>query len=185
MHILRTYLRNNYDISNYQISQIFFLFKTLFSEISKILIMGVLFFNQLPQYLFALFIMLFLRCATGGLHFYTYLQCLIASIAYLGIALFLPSLVHLSQHIQLLLLLLCIVICYIIGPIASKYRPIPSPTFLKRCKTFTCFFIFLYSLLFYIMPENNYLIIGFWIIILHSLQLFLAKIQKKGAHNQK
>ena len=42
-------------------------------------------------------------------------------------------------------------------------------------------FIFLYTLVLYIMPENRYINTGFWIIILHSLQLIAAKIQKKGA----
>ena len=95
MHIFRNYLRNKYHISNYQISQIFFLFKTLASEMSKIIIMGFLFSNQLSHYIYALFIMLFLRCTTGGLHFYTYTQCLIASIFY-GVHFF--SLIIYSQH---------------------------------------------------------------------------------------
>lgn len=56
MHIFRNYLRNKYHISNYQISQIFFLFKTLASEMSKIIIMGFLFSNQLSHYIYALFI---------------------------------------------------------------------------------------------------------------------------------
>lgn len=36
----------------------------------------------------------------------------------------------------------------------------------------------------YIIPENPYFAAGFWMIILHSLQLFVAKIRKKGENVQ-
>jgi hypothetical protein len=68
--MIKNYLREKHQISNYQIAQIEFLFKTIFSEFSKIMIIGLLFPNQLEAYLFALCIMLFMRCSTGGLHFY-------------------------------------------------------------------------------------------------------------------
>lgn len=80
MKQLRQYLKDTYSLSNYQISQIFFLFKTLASELSKIIIMGFIFHKQLALYFVALFIMLFVRSTMGGLHFYTYWSCLGASI---------------------------------------------------------------------------------------------------------
>lgn len=42
----------------------------------------------------------------------------------------------------------------------------------------------MYALILYIIPENPYLAAGVWMIILHSLQLFVAKIQKKGETTQ-
>ncbi len=54
----------------------YFLFKTLASEISKIIIMGILFHEHITLYFFALFVMIFLRTSMGGLHFYTYAGCL-------------------------------------------------------------------------------------------------------------
>lgn len=42
----------------------------------------------------------------------------------------------------------------------------------------------MYALILYIIPENPYLTAGVWMIILHSLQLFVAKIQKKGETTQ-
>ena len=111
MELIRNHLREKYQLSNYQIAQIAFLFKTLFSELSKMLIMGILFHNQLTLYLFVLFVMLFLRCSTGGLHFYTYWGCLTSSIIFVGLALLILPLIPLPSYIQLLLLLICIFIC--------------------------------------------------------------------------
>lgn len=180
MENIKEHIKNTYNLSNYQLAQLIFLVKTLSSEISKILIMGIIFHKHLSLYLFALFIMLCLRCSTGGLHFYTYAGCLLASTLYLGTALIPLPYISLSRWIQILLLLGCILICYTVGPVTSKYRPAFSSKHKKHCKLTSCILIFFYTIILYIMPENIYLVIGFWIIILHSLQLIVAKIQKKG-----
>ena len=145
-------------------------------ERKLMLIMIILFHRRLPAYLFSLLIMLFLRCSTGGLHFYTYAGCLLASITYIYFAIFiLPNLLLLA-FMQLLLLLLCVVVCYHIGPVVSKYRAKPSQTLFTRGRNTTCTFIFIYALILYIMPANHLMNVGFWVIILHSLQLIIAKI---------
>ncbi len=184
MELIRNHLKEKYQLSNYQIAQIAFLFKTLFSELSKMLIMGILFHNQLTLYLFVLFVMLFLRCSTGGLHFYTYWGCLTSSIIFVGLALLILPLIHLPSHIQLILLLICILVCNFVGPVVSKYRPTPSKELYSRGKNTTCKFIFIYSLVLYIIPENTYITVGFWTIILHSLQLIVAKIRKRGGYTE-
>lgn len=182
MKLIKKLLKEKYQLSNYQIAQIAFLFKTLFSELSKMIIMGILFHNQLTLYLFGLFIMLFLRCSTGGLHFYTYWGCLACSIIYVGLALLVLPPIMLPFYLKLLLLLICIFICNFVGPVVSKYRPTPSKELYTRGKNTTCMFIFIYSVVLYIIPENEHLTVGFWIIILHSLQLIVAKIRKKGEY---
>ncbi len=182
MKHIKEYLKNTYHLSNYQIAQITFLFKTIISELSKILIMGILFHEKLSFYLFALFIMISIRSAMGGLHFYTYFSCLVTSILYLWLSIYILPQITLVKYLQLALLLACILICNKIGPITSKYRPDSCRQYFERCKKFITVFIFIYALILFIMPENQYLYIGFWVIILHSLQLIAAKIRKKGEH---
>ena len=180
MESIRHYLKTVHHLSSYQIAQIFFLFKTLGSEFSKMLIMGILFHDRFLEYLFALGIMLCLRCSTGGLHFYTYLGCLATSVLYLWLALYIMPLFCAPTYVYLSMLLICIPICYIVGPVTSKYRPPSTPEKTKSCLNFTCAFIFIYALLLYIIPENKFIPIGFGVIILHTLQLVIAKIRKKG-----
>lgn len=180
MEKLKKHLKDTYQLSNYQIAQLAYVLKTFTSELSKMLIMIILFHRQLPAYLFSLFIMLFLRCSTGGLHFYTYIGCLLASITYIYFAIFILPTLLLPAFMQLLLLLLCVVVCYHIGPVVSKYRAKPSQTLFTRGRNTTCTFIFIYALILYIMPANHLMNVGFWVIILHSLQLIIAKIKKKG-----
>uniref|UniRef100_UPI0040562C58 accessory gene regulator B family protein n=1 Tax=Agathobacter sp. TaxID=2021311 RepID=UPI0040562C58 len=179
METLKQHLKEKYHLSNYQIAQLIFLAKTFFSEASKILIMGIIFHKQLPLYFFALFIMLLLRCSTGGLHFYTYTGCLVTSVIYVWLAIvFLPN-IKIPFNIKLLLLLICAIVCYHIGPVPSKYRPPFRDHFIQKCKSIVSSFIFFYSLFLYVMPESTYSTVGFWIIILHSLQLLIAKYTRK------
>ena len=74
---IKQFLKERYNLSNYQIAQIAFFFKNIFSELSKMLIMGILFHRHLKMYFFLLFLMCLLRSFSGGIHFYTYKNCLI------------------------------------------------------------------------------------------------------------
>lgn len=180
MEMIKRRLHEDYQLSNYQIAQLEYLFKTVTSELSKMIIMGILFHDRLGLYFFALFVMLFLRTSTGGLHFYTYTQCLAASILYLWLGIVVLAGIQLPSYIQTLFLLICMTTCYFIGPVVSKYRPNPTPESFKRFRNITCTFIFIFSLILYIMPAHPYMLAGFWIVILHSFQLLVAKIRKKG-----
>lgn len=182
--MIRNYLREKQHISSYQIAQIEFLLKTLFSEISKMVIVGILFHNQLEVYLFALVIMLYLRCSTGGLHFYTYLGCLSSTAVYLWLAISLMPNLKLPPFLQTTALLISMLLCYFVGPVVSKYRPAPTPRHFEHCRKICCSGIFLYALILYIIPANQLTATGFWIIILHSLQLLVAKIYKEGGRSK-
>lgn len=179
MKTINQHLKEKYNLSNYQIAQLGFLIKTLSSEVSKMILMAIFFHKHLPFYFFALFIMLILRCNTGGIHFYTYIGCFITSTLFLLFGIILLPNITIPLNIKILLLLLCIITCYHIGPIPSKYRPSYSKEFIQKCKEKVSTFIFFFSVLLYIIPESQYLIIGFWIIILHTLQLIIAKYARK------
>ncbi len=179
MDTLKQSFMERYHLSNYQFAQLTFLWKTLASDISKLLIMGFIFHRQLPLYLYALSIMLMLRCSTGGLHFYTYLQCLAVSTIYLSLAMLILPFITLSQPLQIMLSALCIPICYCIGPVPSRYRTPYAEPIIRRCKITISVFILLYTLILFIMPESKYTVTGVWIIILHTLQLAAAKYIRK------
>lgn len=181
MEWLKQHVKDNYHLSSYQIAQISFLFKTLFSEVSKILIMGIAFRDQLSLYFFALFVMILLRSCMGGLHFYTYPGCLAVSVLYLWLAVYMLPLFPVTIYIKLILLLLCALTGNLIGPVISKYRPESCRKHFTQCRQFSTIFILFYALILYIMPETSqYLSVGFWVIILHSLQLIAAKIRMRG-----
>lgn len=180
MEMVRKYLREKYQISNYQIAQLEYVFKTFASELSKMLIMGILFHRFLSLYLFALCVLLCLRNTTGGLHFYTYAGCLACSILYMGLAICILPHLTLPFYGKICALLASLLVCWRVGPVVSKYRREPSPERFRHFRNLTCIFILIYISLLFIIPENPYTTVGFWVIILHSLQLTAAKIRKKG-----
>ncbi len=184
MNRIKEYIKDKYGLSNYQVAQLAFVFKTASSELSKILIMGIIFHEHIKLYAFLLTIMCFLRTFSGGVHFSTYNKCLLGSTLYIGSIIYIFTQITLPSYIQLLILILCIIACYAIGPVLSKYRTQFPERQLYVCRNITCFTIFIYTIIMYILPENSYFTAGFWMIILHSLQLYVAKIRKKGENGQ-
>ena len=76
-------------------------------------------------------------------------------------------------------LLFCVLVCNHIGPIRSKYRPVECEKIFGQCKKIAMVFLLIYALILYIVPQNNYLSVGLWVIILHSSQLVVAQYKRK------
>lgn len=157
-------------------------FSAMIMETSKFIIMMALFlFIGKPlEYLFGTFILLLLRTKTGGVHFASYIGCLLFSAAMLySSCIFLPDTFQLSNISMLSLLLGCIIITYLIGPIVSKTRPMPNATQSKKGKIEAFKIIFFYFIAVFLFSENHFIIIGFWIILLQTAQLIVAYFLRK------
>ena len=178
---IHDYLKNNYGYSDFQIGQIRYTIISILSDVSKLIIMGIFFIltDYFFQYLAAIATLLVLRTCTGGLHFKHYFSCLALSffLLYIGICQ-LPKIL-LPRPLYFVLLLLCILINYWFAPIVSSYRPIPTGIQIRKAKRQAFHIITIYSLIMYIVPPNQYIITGFWIIMLQSFQLLAAKIVRK------
>ena len=175
---MHNFLKQQYGFSDYQIAQLAFTAKTVGAEISKLLIMGFIFKDNLDLYIFAVIIMMLMRSSTGGLHCRTYWGCFFVSLAYMFLALSVMPLIPVNKLLQMILLFLCILCNYYIGPVTSAvHRPL-SERVTKRVKLQSFVIIFFYLSLTFIVPENPYITVGFWVIILHTLQLSAAKILK-------
>ncbi len=179
---LYDYLQRTFHYSDFQIGQLHYIFMSILSEISKIILMGIFFYftDQLSVYFYTALLLCALRTCTGGLHFKHYISCLGASflIFFVGICI-LPHF-YVTRAVQLLLLLLCVICNYRLAPIVSCYRPVPNGLLIKKSKRQSFIIITLYAVIVFIMPDNPYVFTGFWIIILQSAQLIVAKILQKG-----
>ena len=177
---MRELLKSTYQFTDYQIAQLSFLAKTLLSEISKIFIIGLFFRKEIPFYIICMFILALLRTSTGGLHCKTYLSCLIASCFYIIFTFKVLPMIPIDQIPAMVLLVLCAVIDYNIGPVTSDVHLPLTEKVKQRGRICTVLTISFFFILMYIIPENFYIITGFWIIVSHTLQLIVAKIRKKG-----
>ena len=177
---MHEFLKKQYEFSDYQIAQLGFLAKTLASEFSKLLIMGIIFRNEFGIYAFAVSLMLFLRTATGGLHCKKYVSCFLVSFTYMFLSIVVMPHIPVNKVFQLILLFICMLFNYYIGPVTSTVHAPLGDSLVKRVRVQAFLIIFFYLTITYIIPENPYITVGFWVIILHTLQLIAARILKKG-----
>lgn len=171
------WLREETGYSIEEIALIRYGISSIMMELSKFFIMLLLFTvtGNGILYLFGVFILLLLRSCNGGLHFSSYIGCLVFStcILYIG-CIFLPSMFQLSNFTMLVFLACCIFITYRIGPIVSKSRPNLTPLQIKESKLCSFKIILLYMTIVALFGKNPFIQAGFWMIFLQTLQLLFA-----------
>lgn len=179
---IANYLKKEFQYTDYQIGQLRYLYEVIVSELSKLIIMGIFFaiLNQFSYYCFAVVVLLLLRTSTGGLHFNKYSSCFLFTLGFFFTAVVvLPHYLQTSRIIQLILLLACILINYYIGPIVSSRRKAPTQKLITKSRIDSFLVVFLYMMIVYIIPSNHYITVGFWVIILQTLQLIAACAKKR------
>ena len=160
-------------------------FKCFLMEGSKILLFSILFaiLHLTKEYLIALFFLIGLRTNGGGLHCKKYSSCFLLSLGILALNIHLANVIYFPTTVSLICLLICLCLCVALVPITSKNRPKASAEVIKRSKFRTGLFITTFSILYYMFPSNIFLSSGFWAIILHTIQLLIAKIlERRDAH---
>ena len=177
---MHDFLKEQYEFSDYQIAQLKYFFKTVTAEFSKLAIMAFLFRDKIGLYFFAITVMLLLRTSTGGLHCKTYWGCFGVSLGYMVLSIEILPLLTVNKLLQLVLLFICMLVNHYIGPITSAVRRPLQEHVIKRVRIQAFLIIFFYLTLTYILPETPYITAGFWVVILHTVQLIAAKILKKG-----
>lgn len=176
---MKELLKSYYQFSDYQIAQLGYFFKTVLSEISKILIMGFIFRKELDVYCIAMLALCLLRTSTGGLHCKTYLGCLMASTTYMLLAITVLPAIPVNPLLKIVFMALCIPINYFVGPVTSDVRGPLKETVIKKGRIKAALFIFLFMIIMIMIPENKYSTPVFWITMIHTLQLIVARIRKQ------
>lgn len=178
---ISAYIQNKYHYSDYQMKVLHYFFISILSEISKFLIMGAffLYFSQFLCYLWAVSLLWILRFTSGGLHCKTYIGCLLSSFLYLFLSIQVMPLFPLPELIRLVLLLLCILVAYHIAPVPSQFRQHINQTQTTRYRTYLFILLFVYFIVMFIFPHSHYLIVGFWVIMIHTMQLMVAHKRKE------
>lgn len=188
-NVLKKTLQVELQYTDFQIQQIEYVLLTLLSEISKLFVFFVFFANisKLPELMISLISLLSVRIFTGGIHLKHYISCLLLSFGILFASIcILPHLINLNAFGIILILFICIITIYLIGPVPSSQRPTLSKNQKKSGSLKAAASILIYMSIILIFPDNQYLHIGFWSILLQTIQLGLAKINlyRKG-ENQK
>lgn len=174
------YLKDTYNYSDYDIQLFKYYIKCILFDLSKLIPLAIFFavFGYALEYLVAVIVLFLVRTSTGGLHFKHYISCLTFTAVFFIIGIIILPDICTNSSLMLISLLLCMIITNYIGPIVSCYRETPSGLLIKKSKRNVSIIIFLYCILVFIIPNNHYITIGFWVIILQTLQLSFAYVLK-------
>ncbi|MBQ7943930.1 MAG: accessory gene regulator B family protein [Lachnospiraceae bacterium] len=181
MQLLTKLIYQNESIPEEQKKYVLFHIKCFLYDGSKFLLflLFFLFINRLDMYIYAFIIMLPLRLTSGGLHFKHYWSCLLFSFGYMLLATVPLATVRLPYGVSIIMLLLCIVINGSIGPICSASRPaLPQQEIILARKKAIMLTVYA-TILTILFWDTTLAPVGFWSIILHSLQLLIGNMIKK------
>lgn len=183
MNKLAQTLKDTYGYSNYELALVKYTLESIFSEFSKIIILGIFYFFTGYFSSFVIFILslALLRVHSGGFHCKHYFTCFLFTfiMSYFAIVL-LPCKYSPSYLMIMVCTTICLFVNYYIGPISSPFRPTPDSLLLKHCKNKSFLIVFLYLIIVSIFKNYNlffpFVVISFWTIILHTMQMIIAKI---------
>lgn len=184
-------LKTTYNYSNYELALVKYTLLSIASELSKMMLLCIfyLLLGQFSYFIIFVLLLSLLRFHSGGFHCKHYITCLLLTfiISYLAIII-LPSIGTPDSLIMEGTIIICLIINYLIGPIASPLRPTPNSLLLKHCQNNSFIIIFIFFFIVSIFNSYQaiypYLLVGFWTIILHTLQMIFAKILMiKGGRN--
>lgn len=188
MNLLMNRIAQLHDFTDYELKLIRFYILGYLYDISKMIMLGIFFYciGRFTDFWFALVPLLLLRKNTGGYHLKTYWTCFLASFAYLGLAVIvLPAVIPISLTWMQLCLLVCAWIMYYIGPISSNREFNLNQEQLLKAHIQSFQIVLVISILLFLFPESKYLIVSFWTVVLHSIQLIITKLKKRGEKNEK
>lgn len=172
-------IQKKYNYTDYQMKLILYAVKSFLSEFSKFFILSIYFTLTSHTYYFfwVFFILAFMRFFSGGLHCKTYVGCLLSSFIYTCFCIQILPHIPINKPVQLILLLVVIIILFKITPVPSKYRP-PYTEYKKYfCRLQITIAILGYWTLVLILPSYPYISMGFWVIIIHTLQLYISYLE--------
>ncbi len=180
------YVKKNLGYSDYEIALLKYFFTAVFYDVSKFILLGIAFgfAGYFVEYLLASVVLVFFRISSGGLHFKTYWSCFLFSLVFFTLCIVILPEFSPSKTIQMIILLICLAIVNRIGPITSKYRKKPDVILIQKSKKDCSIIIFSYCILTFVIPLNHYINTGFWVIILQTLQLVIAKIFKRRCSHE-
>lgn len=181
MRAIANYLDTVPELSTSDKAKLNYFFSCIIYEGSKIVLFLIFFTvtQRLKGFLYSMIILLPLRIISGGIHFKHYLSCLAFSFGYFYLVNVPLGNVMPTFEMSLLILFACIFINCLVGPVVSDSRPALDPERIKRGRLHVFIATVYDTLLTALFFESPLAPIGFWTIVLHSLQLIIGKLRKK------
>ncbi len=172
---MKYFTRNQLKLDTYEIKIIRYAILCIVSEFSKLLILFAIFCigNHILEFLISLLVLLPLRWFSGGLHLKTYRGCLITTVIFFFITVYIfPRLLPKSFLLNLFVLI-STSINFLIAPIPSSKRVGLFKHSLRKYKIYSLVYLIFYNIVIYFLHHKiSFIIVG--TIIAHTIQLLIA-----------
>lgn len=188
MNYIMSKVQSEYGYTDYQIKLIKFSITAILYDVTKLLIFLIYFYatGKILEFFFALVPMLLLRKSTGGIHFKKYWACFLVSFIYFfSVINVLPLIINVHPLAIYPILMLCAIVDCMIGPTSLKDRFAKEDSFIKKAKIQSFQVVFIVSVLIFIFQDTRYLIVSFWTVVLHTIQLSITKLLREVKRNEK
>lgn len=175
-------IQYSFEYSEHELKIIRFMLTAIVYDVSKLIIFIVFFCytGHFLHFLFSIVPLILLRTKLGGLHLRSYLLCLVTTFIYLCSAIYiLPCILSPHPLFIFVILLFCAITCYLIGPNSLTRKAPKNERYIKVAKLESFHLILIIAILFFVFSANEYLIVSFWTIVLHTIQLSISKVIKE------
>lgn len=164
------------NLSNREKSILLFFLTGTLSDLSKALFFFIVFYilGIHIEFLYSLLFLILYRIYCGGLHCKTYIQCLLVSFIFLSCGMFLGINIYIDKKFMIILGIVCGVITCKLCPVLAPTRPVLSKEETKKAKFKESIIIIAFMLVLILSSVSRPINIGFWMLVLHTIQLYIA-----------
>jgi len=168
------------ELTKHEKAILLFFLKGFLSDFSKALIFFIPFYllGLHKEFLWGIFFLVLFRIFSGGLHCRTYWGCLILSFVIFSSGILAGITFFFNPVSKNIITIICGIIVFWCSPVVSKTRPKPTKKGIRTSKIYSTLVVAFFFILNLSLEDKTYINIGFWFLILHTLQLFVAYVRR-------
>lgn len=151
--------------------------EVIMGDLSKFIILLIIFtfMNKQIDFIYSSIALIGIRGLTGGLHFKTFIGCLVFSGFFFLLVIYSKNNITLENPEIFALCFGVVLIFLLFAPITGKTRPVYSDKKIMLFKAISIAFILFHLFMYFIANGNPYFIISIWVYIYQAIQLLISK----------
>lgn len=173
---LHEYFKEEFNLSEIDSIKLKYSLEIIISDLSKFAFLFTIFtiLGEGTNFFYSALALLTIRLFTGGLHFKTYFGCMVFSIFFFYVSIFLKNRILLNFKITIALLMFSLLTITIFAPVIGSSRPRYSYGKKLQFKLISIILIFIHFSIYFFADKNPYLINSVWVIALQSIQILIV-----------
>ena len=151
--------------------------EVLLGNISKFIVLFIAFtfLNKQIDFIYSSIALIGIRGFTGGLHFKTFIGCLVFSGFFFFLVIYSENNLVIGNPEIFALCFGAVLIFVLFAPISKKTRPVYSDKKIMLFKAISITFILFHLFMYFRTNKNPYFTISIWVFIYQAIQLLISK----------